>query len=187
VMAMINTNDGSHIVVVPDLNAAPGAEIAPWTSMAFDDAGRVYLAPGYGNLAVVDIGALSPLPMTASFGPIACAGLAWRKPTSGVGAVGDGDAVPPLALALHGAVPNPFNPRTELRFDLPRAQQVRLEIFDVRGRRVATLVDGIEPAGARAVTWSGTDDARRPVPSGVYLVRLKTEEGAKTTKIMLAR
>lgn len=69
-------------------------------------------------------------------------------------------------------VPNPFNPSTRLRFEVDRSGPVRLEIVDLRGRRVRTLVDGLRTPGRHEVTWNGRDDAGAPVGSGVYRVRL---------------
>ncbi|HKK69874.1 MAG TPA: choice-of-anchor V domain-containing protein [Candidatus Krumholzibacteria bacterium] len=69
-------------------------------------------------------------------------------------------------------VPNPFNPSTQIRFELDRGESVRLEIVDLRGRRVRTLVDGPRTPGRHEVTWNGRDDAGAPVASGVYRTRL---------------
>jgi hypothetical protein len=66
------------------------------------------------------------------------------------------------------AVPNPFNPRTSLRFELARPVQVNVDVFDVRGRRVRQLFHGRLEAGPQAVVWDGRDDAGRALPSGVY-------------------
>jgi len=72
-------------------------------------------------------------------------------------------------------VPNPFNPRTELRFSLPQPGRVRLDVLDARGRHVATLLDAERPAGTQQVTWTGTDSAGRGVASGVYRVRMAVD------------
>ncbi len=71
------------------------------------------------------------------------------------------------------AAPNPFNPQTEIRFAVPRGGQVRLAVYDVRGRQVRTLVSEVLPAGEHAVTWDGRDGAGRVQPSGVYLALLE--------------
>lgn len=76
------------------------------------------------------------------------------------------------------ASPNPFRLSTSIRFELPQAASVRLEIFDVRGARVALLKKGnILPAGGHATTWDGRDHAGGLAPPGIYLVRL--EAGGK--------
>lgn len=79
----------------------------------------------------------------------------------------------PLRVALHPNAPNPFNPRTELAFDLPAANRARLALYDVAGRRVRVLVDRELPAGAYRTAWDAQDDRGRPVASGVYLARLE--------------
>ena len=75
-------------------------------------------------------------------------------------------------LALHQNAPNPFNPATELAFELPERADVELAVYDVSGRKVATLVEGAVEAGRHHVAWNGTDDAGRSVASGVYFFRL---------------
>lgn len=75
---------------------------------------------------------------------------------------------PPLAPLALSAAPNPFNPQTSLRFTLPEAGRVRLDLFDARGRKVADLIAGDLAAGSHDVIWRGTDLLGRPVASGVY-------------------
>jgi len=77
----------------------------------------------------------------------------------------------PLAASLQ-AVPNPFNPQTEVRFTLPAGGDVVVAIYDVRGALVAWLHRGPLPAGEHRLVWDGRDDAGRAQPSGVYVARL---------------
>jgi hypothetical protein len=84
------------------------------------------------------------------------------------------DAPRPHRLALDQNLPNPFNPRTEIRFELPRAARVTLQVYDLRGRLVRTLVNGPREAGPQTVTWSGRDARGAEVASGVYVYRLAT-------------
>jgi subtilisin-like proprotein convertase family protein len=98
----------------------------------------------------------------------------------------DGDG-PPLATRLVGNAPNPFNPRTEVVFDLARDGSVRVEVFDARGRLVRRLVDGRLPAGRQAAIWDGRDDAGREVASGTYLARMTADGGAQVAKMMVVR
>jgi hypothetical protein len=74
----------------------------------------------------------------------------------------------PSTYALNQNFPNPFNPSTKIRFSLPVAETVRLMIYDVAGREVATLIDGRQEAGSFEVTFEGADLA-----SGVYFYRLE--------------
>ena len=78
--------------------------------------------------------------------------------------------------------PNPFNPATTLAFDLPRTERVRLVVYDLRGRAVATLVDGVVPAGHHTRVWNAGD-----LPSGIYLARLTAGSYTRTVKLVLAK
>ncbi len=95
----------------------------------------------------------------------------------------------PPALA-HGVrllpnAPNPFNPRTTLRFHLDRPGRVRLEIVDMRGRRVRRLVDASLTAGDHQEVWNGRDDSGRAVASGVYRMVLSSEDGTLQSRPMV--
>jgi len=84
-------------------------------------------------------------------------------------------AKPPARDLLAPNVPNPFNPRTTLRFELTAGATVELAVFDVSGRRIATLAAGHRAAGRHEAVWQGRDDDGRSVPSGVYLARLRVD------------
>jgi hypothetical protein len=93
----------------------------------------------------------------------------------------------PTRLSLAQNTPNPFNPSTVIHFDLPRDSFVRLEIFDVRGRRVRVLQDGPTTAGRKQVGWNGRDDDGRALASGTYFYRLSVEGRALTRKLQLLK
>jgi len=93
---------------------------------------------------------------------------------------------PPVDLRL-SAGPNPFNPTTTLRFALASAADVRLEIYNVRGERVAALVKGTLPAGAHAIRWFGRSDAGVASASGVYFARLRAGALQRQVKLLLVR
>jgi len=96
--------------------------------------------------------------------------------------------VPTAATAALAGYPNPFNPRTTLRFAMANAGPVTLEIHDLAGRLVRRLVSGPLAAGEHAVVWNGLDDAGRAVGSGQYLARLRAgEQSAVTRKLTLVR
>jgi hypothetical protein len=85
-------------------------------------------------------------------------------------------------------VPNPFNPKTTIRYTLPASGLVRLEIVDPSGRIVRTLVDQVTmSAGTQQTVWDGKDDAGRPAGTGTYFARLRTAEGAVSTKLVLLK
>ncbi len=106
---------------------------------------------------------------------------------TGTGAQAVAVAVTPLRLAIQ-AVPNPFNPSTTLRFDLPTRATVSLVLYNVSGQRVKTLLPAESlPAGAHTWVWDGRDDAGAAVASGVYVYRLTVGEQALVRKITLLR
>jgi len=83
--------------------------------------------------------------------------------------------------------PNPFNPITEIRFELPGQSNGSLRIFDARGRRVNTLHDGVFAAGAQRFVWNGQDDTGRRMATGTYIYRLEVEGHVVTRKMVLAK
>jgi spore coat protein A len=95
------------------------------------------------------------------------------------------DAAPPARYALHSAVPNPLNPRTRIGYELRKAGRARIDVFDVSGRLVATLLDANRPAGASNVTWDGRAASGTRVASGVYSYRLKVRGEPTLTRKMV--
>ena len=83
--------------------------------------------------------------------------------------------------------PNPFNPRTEISFDLDRSGWVALTVYDVRGRQVAILHDGTAPAGPFSCSWDGLDAHGLAQPGGVYLFSLETPAGRSATRGVLLK
>ncbi len=102
-------------------------------------------------------------------------------------AVGDDDRGLPARLALNANFPNPFNPKTTISFALPRAVAVELAIFDLKGRKVVTLVNEELPAGNYELPWFGHDDNDRQVASGIYFYRLSADEEVLTRKMTLLK
>jgi len=78
----------------------------------------------------------------------------------------------PEAFALKQNYPNPFNLSTTLRFDLPRLTRVSIIVYDLRGREVVRLFDGLHPSGCDQVEWDGQSADGRELPSGVYFARM---------------
>lgn len=103
--------------------------------------------------------------------------------------IGTPTAAPPANVpARWDASPNPFNPATELRYDAPEAQRIRIDIFDVRGRAVATVFEGEIAAGRFRRVWTGRDRRGRLLASGVYLARLESSSGERfVTRLVLLR
>ncbi len=88
----------------------------------------------------------------------------------------------PSRLALAQNYPNPFNPTTTIEFTLPLAGATRLEVFNVLGQQVVTLVDRSLGAGTHQIQWDGVNQ-----PSGIYFYRLTHREGAQTRKMILVK
>ena len=93
----------------------------------------------------------------------------------------------PTVLRLHQCYPNPFNPQTTITFTLPRGGWVEVGIYELTGRRIDVLTDRTFTIGTHTLSWNGRDSQNRAVPSGTYLVRLETESGVETRKMMLLR
>ena len=92
-----------------------------------------------------------------------------------------------VASELGQNFPNPFNSSTAIQFSLPAAAHTRLQVYNLVGQRVVSLVDEVLFAGSHSVAWDGVDAAGLSVASGVYLYRLRTEDGMHTRKFLLLR
>jgi hypothetical protein len=100
----------------------------------------------------------------------------------------DEPAVTPARTRLLAGAPNPFNPRTSIRYELSAETQVTLEIFDAAGRRVRTVVDERRAAGRYRATWDGLDDTGLARSTGVYWLRMRTRAGFESsTRLVLLK
>ena len=91
----------------------------------------------------------------------------------------------PARFALGPNYPNPFNPSTIIPYQLPTATHVRLEVFNLLGQRIATLVDAERSAGMHTATWHAVDGAGRAVAAGVYIYRMTVGEERQTGRMVL--
>lgn len=163
---------------------------APWA------AAQTLCGPPPGaNGGLLDAGRGQPKLDTRIAGTIRAHAPSDAGATLEVGLFGDGcrtatsatavepDETPILgASRLESIAPNPFNPRAEIRFELARRGAIRLEIFDAAGRRVRTLADAVLDAGAHRRVLDGAGLA-----SGVYRVRLRTDQGATSRSVVLLK
>ena len=111
---------------------------------------------------------------------------------SDMGAYGGGDstlvsieniiAAPPRKLGLCQNFPNPFNASTTIRYELPEQSPVTIEIFDILGRKVTTLFDGIKPAGYQQITWQPEG-----ISSGIYFYMLQAGQHSEMKKMILIK
>lgn len=92
-----------------------------------------------------------------------------------------------LSPQLLGNYPNPFNPETEIRFILPTAGYVTIEIFNLKGEKVKDINSGLLPAGQQSLVWNGRDEQGKSVPSGIYFYRLQANPGAPVQKMILLK
>lgn len=114
------------------------------------------------------------------------ADVGFRCARTASGAVGVEHVV--MARSLLGPIsPNPFNPMTEIAYEVRESCQVSLRVYDLRGRLVCTLLDQTKEAGQYTVRWNGRDDAGVPVVSGVYLCRMQAGAYSETQSMTLLR
>lgn len=93
----------------------------------------------------------------------------------------------PLSFEVRQNFPNPFNPETTIRFTLPSPNHVRIQIYNVLGQLVRTLINAPMEPGRREIMWDGRDENNLPAPSGVYLYRLIAGEHTATRSLLLMR
>jgi hypothetical protein len=93
----------------------------------------------------------------------------------------------PKEYSLRGNYPNPFNAKTIINFALPKESKVTLDIYNILGQKVKTLVDGAMPAGYHNLEWNGTDFNGLGVSSGVYLYKLKADNFTRVNRMTLLK
>ncbi len=107
--------------------------------------------------------------------------------STGAPSVDEGEFNRPLTLELAPAFPNPVKGVATINFALPQRTNIDLSVYDITGRRVATLASGVYKAGRHTVRWNGTDDSGRKLPAGLYIYRLKTPDKAINRKLILLK
>ena len=98
-----------------------------------------------------------------------------------------GSSILPHTLSLLPAFPNPFNPVTTIRFDLPEQAFVTLTIYDMLGKKIIQLMNTTKEAGFKSIQWDATDSMDRPVSAGVYFYQIQAGEFVQTRKIVLLK
>ncbi len=171
----ISNDGGDTWTDVENSNASPNA----WEQIAFD-LDTYFATPGVVQMRFVasDLGDGSIV--EALVDDFLLTGL--FDPTG----VDDGVSVA-FNTSLGQNHPNPFNPKTEIRFSLAQAGAASLKIYDAQGRLVKVLVDGVVQAGEREVVWNGDDANGRPVASGMYFYKLQTEEQNISKRMVLLK
>ena len=90
----------------------------------------------------------------------------------------------PINFQLSQNYPNPFNPTTTINFSVPKNQMIKIEVFDLKGRFINTIYEGITQPGQHMVRWDANDYNHNSIPSGVYFYRLTSENYFKTRKML---
>ncbi|MDD4309707.1 MAG: T9SS type A sorting domain-containing protein [Candidatus Cloacimonetes bacterium] len=93
----------------------------------------------------------------------------------------------PAVFALEGNYPNPFNPSTTVRFSIPNEGKVKLSIYNIRGQKVADLIDGELSAGIHQAIWQGKDNGGRSIASGIYFAKLQQGKRNTVHKMVLLK
>jgi predicted outer membrane repeat protein len=146
--------------------------------------GNLAVDPGFCDLANSDYRIADTSPVAAA--QTGCGTMGADAETCGATAV-DPPTPLPRRLALERNVPNPFNPRTEIAFDLPRTSHVQLRVFDLRGRLVRVLFEGDLPGGHHVEIWNGVDGQGRSVASGTYFYELLADGQRRVRKMGLLK
>ena len=93
----------------------------------------------------------------------------------------------PTVFALHNNYPNPFNPITNIHYDIPEVSEVTLEIYNVMGQRVRTLVQGTHEPGRYQIVWNATNDLGQGLSSGMYVYRIQAGDFVSVKKLVLMK
>jgi hypothetical protein len=99
----------------------------------------------------------------------------------------DKGAKVPTTFALSNAYPNPFNPTTNIQFNIAKSENIKLVVFNILGQQVKTLVNGEMKAGSYTATWNGKDEFGKSVASGIYFYRLESQSFNSTKKMILMK
>ena len=128
-------------------------------------------AVGYDSLTVDDVVVNHNLATTVNF---------VLKETSN-----EDDYLPVLATALNGNYPNPFNPETTISYSLKEAGRVKLEVYNIKGQLVRTLIDEDQATGHYKLVFDAKDNKGRGIASGVYMLKMSAPGYKKTSKMIL--
>ena len=93
----------------------------------------------------------------------------------------------PISFTLEQNFPNPFNPTTMISFTTLEEQDVELNIFDIKGNLIKSLMNGVVQAGNHSVAWNAVDESAMMVPAGIYFYSLQTNQQIFTRKMILMK
>ncbi len=186
--AIVSDGAGGAIVTWRDLRNPDSDIYAQWTNSS-----GVSLWPANGIPLCTATGSQASPQIASGAG---AAIVAWDDQRSGSSdvyaanlfamATGVGD-LPAVGIPTLSVRPNPFAVSATVSFDLMRSSRVDVSVHDVAGRLVRRLTDDVRPVGPNAVDWDGLDSAGAPLPSGIYLIRLRADGWARSAKALLTR
>jgi hypothetical protein len=107
--------------------------------------------------------------------------------TVSIPVVNDDPSVTPLITRLYPNYPNPFNPETTIQYSLKSPGWVDISIYNIAGQLIRDLKKGIEESGMHSITWNGRDNDNQAVASGLYYVRMRSNDGFNIVKMMLMK
>ncbi|MGH1365449.1 MAG: M4 family metallopeptidase [Calditrichia bacterium] len=154
----------------------------------FDAEGKLYGIDGYENDPAVLVEIDPASGAATEIGPMGysdISGLAARGVITGI--EDEISSELPSSFQLHTNFPNPFNPTTSIRYDLPKSSSVSLGIYNSLGQLVRKLVSEEQSAGFKTVRWDGRNEAGQSTSSGIYLYRLEAGDFVQTRKMMLLK
>jgi len=122
-------------------------------------------------------------PINITYGTVANLGDIEIRKKSSI----DEEPMLPRLTVLRSNYPNPFNPVTNIAFDIAKDSNVKIEIFNIKGQKVKTLLNDNKKAGKYSVQWNGVDDNNHNVGSGIYFYRMETENYTATNKMLLMK
>ena len=93
----------------------------------------------------------------------------------------------PDVFNLHQNYPNPFNPKTNIVFDVPEISKINIEIFNIYGQKIQTLINNIIQPGLHSLLWDGRDKNGKELSSGIYFCRMRSESFFKSQKLILLK
>jgi len=93
----------------------------------------------------------------------------------------------PPTFSLNQNYPNPFNPSTTISYQIPQTGSIRIDIFNIKGQKIRTLINELKHPGKHSVVWNGTDQSGRQVASGIYYYRIVTDHNSSTKKMLLLK
>ena len=97
------------------------------------------------------------------------------------------ETVPVVTTGLLGNYPNPFNPETVINYNLANDNNISIEVFNIRGQKVKTLIDAYQKSGSHSIVWNGKDDNGRQVGSGMYFYKMRSGSYTSTRKMILMK